>query len=244
VSNKLLNKAWDVQGLTPAGKLVLLAMSDVARDESDNRCFATQETLIEMTGISKKHLGTTIKELVRLKHITPEQLKGRTVKGGIRFRYHVHPLTGEASSPVTGELRSSDRCNPQSRQVNSVPPTGELASLPNNVPLFTTISPKGIHAPLPFPKDLPGLIRGQIKRIRNCSPGDTILPALIEKLAEYETQLYGAPTTKNCEPRDASEIKRLCDEARAAIDEHTRAAADHGMERKGIRENIEVQSFE
>ena len=140
MSNHLLNRAWDVRGLTTTQKLILVRLADRADD--DGYCFPGHESIAEDCELTGRTVRDNLPLIKDQGHITIHEETGRANKGKSRYGYTVHPLTAEAASGVTPEADAADtgsRRNPHRQGTTRTP---ETAAAPNN---RTLNNPKENH---------------------------------------------------------------------------------------------------
>ncbi len=64
MSIKLISRAWEVNGISMAAKLLLIALADHAHDDGGS-CYPSSQRLANRLGCSRRHIWTLLQELER-----------------------------------------------------------------------------------------------------------------------------------------------------------------------------------
>jgi hypothetical protein len=129
VSNTVLNLAWQVDGLTSAEKLVLVALAD--RADEAGFCWPSLADIARRCCVSERYARTTLRGIEAAGHVTTQRSAG---PGGAN-RFQVHPRF-PASSPDTRILPGSPRPSPQKQ---GSPSPGSLVPLPPDLRVRQTL---------------------------------------------------------------------------------------------------------
>lgn len=108
MSNEILNAAWQVSGLRPAEKLVLVRLAD--RANSNGKCWPSLDGIAHDCGINRATVIRAIKQLERLEYIEIDRGGGRRVLN----QYQV--LNSRRVQPFQDEKQSQD-ATPISRRM-------------------------------------------------------------------------------------------------------------------------------
>jgi len=149
MSNRLLTLAWNVRGLTPAEKIILVRLAD--RADQDGHCWPSHQSIADDCGLTERTVRDALPKIQSKGHLTIKQDTCRSSKGFSRYSYIVHPLTPEARSGVTPEASAADTGKrPPPHRRNSVP-TPEAGAAPN-MNLLNLVNHQGNQPPTEFVK--------------------------------------------------------------------------------------------
>jgi len=140
MSNRILTAAWNVRGLLPTEKIILVRLAD--RADNDGNCFPGHKSIADDCGLSERTVRDTLPVIESKGHLTIKEESQRAHKGTSRFTYTVHPVTPETASAVTRETGATDTGKEALRQRKTTAPTPENAAPPI---LITSNNPKENH---------------------------------------------------------------------------------------------------
>src|SRR2546421_2685664 len=159
MSGKASGAAFDVEGLAPNVKFVLVALADHA-DHEGRRAFPGQALLIRKTGLSERTVQNALRVLEKAGLIVPVRLYTETtpteydlpfVRGG----QGVPPRTFVAGQDVPPRGANGDKGGGQQVPLNGTNQPSDEPSLPNTVNLSNDLTPSWLaslwNASMPSP---------------------------------------------------------------------------------------------
>lgn len=85
MSIKIMNEAWEVQGIDPTAKLVLMCVADMA-NEDDRTAWPAVRTIARKCGVSRRTVQYHLRRLEKMGHISL-----RRERTGDSTLYRIHP---------------------------------------------------------------------------------------------------------------------------------------------------------
>ena len=98
MSIRLMAEVWELTGLEPSEKLILLSLADNSNDSGV--CWPSVSNMVRKTGLSERTVQGTVSALVMAGHLTRVQRSGRSTIYTVHPRNHCTPAMAAPPQPL------------------------------------------------------------------------------------------------------------------------------------------------